>query len=858
MVCDPQSSPPLLQIAPTGTIPLAGGTKASAPPVSGGATKIDIGIQGMHCASCVSTIESALAAVPGVTRAVVNLAAERGTVTYDPALVTPAALVKAIAETGYTPMAEKVTIPISGISCASCVATIEGALRETPGVISASVNLATNAATVEIVPAMASLQDLRRAIRDVGYEPLEVPEAIAPGGYPIAAVADHEKAAREREIRTLKTKLTVGVALSIPVFLGSFHEWFPWVPHVLTNFWFLLLLTAPVQFWAGAQFHRGFWAALKHKASDMNTLIAVGTSAAYLYSVAMTVAPDFFRSRGIAPAVYFDTAAVIITLILLGRLLEAIAKGRTSEAIKRLMGLQARTARIIRDGVETDIPVEDVRIGDLVVVRPGEKVPVDGVVREGASAVDESMLTGESIPVEKRSGDPVIGATLNKTGTFRFEATKVGKDTVLAQIIKLVEEAQGSKAPIQRMADYVASIFVPTVIGIAVLTFAVWLVLGPRPAFLFGLLNFVAVLIIACPCALGLATPTAIMVGTGKGAEHGILIRSGESLETAHKIRTIVFDKTGTLTKGEPEVTDIVSREGGGVRGKELLRLAASLERGSEHPLGEAIVARAKSEGLALSDVEAFEAIPGHGVRGKVDGRTVLLGNVRLMQENGVTLGAHAEVAEKLAGQGKTPMFVAVDGEPAGVIAVADTLKDHSVEAVQALHRLGIEVVMITGDNRRTAVAIAQQTGIDRVLAEILPDQKAEEVKKLQAEGRVVAMVGDGINDAPALAQADVGIAIGTGTDVAMEASDITLIRGDLRGVVTAIELSKRTLRTIKQNLFWAFIYNVLGIPIAAGVLYPFVGMLLDPMVASAAMALSSVSVVTNSLRLRRFRPGMA
>jgi Cu+-exporting ATPase len=858
MVRDPQNSPPLLQIAPTGTIPLAGGTKASASPVSGGATKIDIGIQGMHCASCVSTIESALAAVPGVTRAVVNLAAERGTVTYDPALVTPAALVKAIAKTGYTPMAGKVTIPISGISCASCVATIEDALRETPGVISASVNLATNAATVEIVPAIASLQDLRRAIRDVGYEPLEVPEGTAPGGYPIAAVADHEKAAREREIRTLKTKLTVGVALSIPVFLGSFPEWFPWVPHVLTNFWFLLLLTAPVQFWAGAQFYRGFWAALRHKASDMNTLIAVGTSAAYLYSVAMTVAPDFFRSRGIAPAVYFDTAAVIITLILLGRLLEAIAKGRTSEAIKRLMGLQARTARIIRDGVETDIPVEDVRIGDLVVVRPGEKVPVDGVVREGASAVDESMLTGESIPVEKRSGDPVIGATLNKTGTFRFEATKVGKDTVLAQIIKLVEEAQGSKAPIQRMADYVASIFVPMVIGIAVLTFAVWLVLGPRPAFLFGLLNFVAVLIIACPCALGLATPTAIMVGTGKGAEHGILIRSGESLETAHKIRTIVFDKTGTLTKGEPEVTDIVSREGGGVRGKELLRLAASLERGSEHPLGEAILAGAKSEGFALSDVEAFEAIPGHGVRGKVDGRTVLLGNVRLMQENGVTLGVLAEVAEKLAGQGKTPMFVALDGEPAGVIAVADTLKDHSVEAVQALHRLGIEVVMITGDNRRTAVAIAQQTGIDRVLAEILPDQKAEEVKKLQTEGRVVAMVGDGINDAPALAQADVGIAIGTGTDVAMEASDITLIRGDLRGVVTAIELSKRTLRTIKQNLFWAFIYNVLGIPIAAGVLYPFVGMLLDPMVASAAMALSSVSVVTNSLRLRRFRPGMA
>ncbi|MBS1115693.1 MAG: heavy metal translocating P-type ATPase, partial [candidate division NC10 bacterium] len=572
----------------------------------------------------------------------------------------------------------------------------------------------------------------------------------------------------------------------------------------------------------------------------------------------------------------------------------------------RLIGLQAKTARIIRDGEETDIPAEEVRIGDLVVVRPGEKVPADGVVREGASAVDESMLTGESIPVEKGPGDSVIGATLNKTGTFRFAATKVGKDTVLSQIIRLVEEAQGSKAPIQRLADYVASIFVPTVIGIAVLTFLAWWIFGPRPALLFAMLNFVAVLIIACPCALGLATPTAIMVGTGKGAELGILIRSGASLETAHKVRTVVLDKTGTLTRGEPDVTDVFSGQRSAVSGRrnadavepsagteipspesrvpndrldepegasgmgdggrraldadqvELLRLAASLERGSEHPLGEAIVRRAKDEGLTLSEVQEFDALPGRGVRGRVDGHAVLLGNARFLTESGIEAGELQRTAAEMAAQGKTPMFVAVDGSAVGVLAVADTLKASSSRAVQALRQLGTVVVMITGDNRQTAAAIAREAGIDRVLAEVLPDQKAEEIRRLQAEGAVVAMVGDGINDAPALAQADVGIAVGTGTDVAMEASDITLIRGDLTGVVTAIELSKRTMRTIKQNLFWAFVYNVLGIPVAAGVLYPMFGTLLDPMLASAAMALSSVSVVSNSLRLRRFRPRLA
>jgi Cu+-exporting ATPase len=584
----------------------------------------------------------------------------------------------------------------------------------------------------------------------------------------------------------------------------------------------------------------------------MNTLIAVGTSAAYLYSVTATLFPSFFEAGGIKPAVYFDTSALIIVLILLGRLLEARAKGQTSEAIKKLMGLSPKTARVIREGKEMDIPVEEVLVGDTIVVRPGEKIPVDGIVKDGKSAVDESMITGESVPVKKKTGDEVIGATINKTGSFKFQATKVGKDTALAQIIKLVQDAQGSKAPIQRLADVISGYFVPIVISIAIATFVIWFNFGPFPALTFALLTFVAVMIIACPCALGLATPTAVMVGTGKGAEKGILIKGGESLETAHKLDTIVFDKTGTLTRGEPEITDIVTQND--YSEEEILKYAASAEKVSEHPLAEAIIKRAKEKKIELHDPKNFNAIEGHGIEAEVDGKKVLLGNLKLMQKRQIVVRNLEEKAEELAGDGKTPMYISLEGKAAGLIAVADTLKENSLQAVEKLKKLGLEVIMLTGDNKKTAEAIARKAGIDRVLPEVLPEDKVHEIKNLQSGGRIVAMVGDGINDAPALAQADVGIAIGSGTDVAMEASDITLIKGDLRGVVSAIELSKRTIKIIKQNLFWAFFYNTAGIPLAAGVLYPFFGILLNPIFASAAMAFSSVSVVSNSLRLRRVK----
>jgi Cu+-exporting ATPase len=802
----------------------------------------------MTCASCVTTVEGALKDTKGVTEATVNLATERAAVHYDPTVVEAPAMVAAVRDAGYDVLTEKITLPIGGMTCASCVATVEEALRGVPGVVSANVNLATEKATVEYIPTLTSLADLKRAVADVGYQVIEVKGEEG-------ELYDRERAAREREMTTLRNKLIFAASLSVLIMLGTYQDLIPFlrdIPHQ-TMFYILFVLTTPVQFWAGWQFYRGAWGEAKHLRASMDTLIAVGTSAAYLYSAVATFFPAFFTAGGLSVDVYYDTAAIIITLILLGRFLEARAKGQTSEAIRKLMGLRAKTARVLRNGSEIDIPVEEVVVGDTVIVRPGEKVPVDGVVLEGQSAADESMITGESLPVDKNPGDTVIGATLNKAGTFKFRATKVGRETMLAQIIRLVEEAQGSKAPIQRLADRIASVFVPAVMSIAALTFIIWFVLGPQPRLTFALVNFVAVLIIACPCALGLATPTAIMVGTGKGAENGVLIRSGEALETAQRVQAIVLDKTGTLTQGQPSVTDVVTTEGA-VASEELLRLVASAERGSEHPLGEAIVRAAKERELQLVEPREFIALAGHGIRARIDGHTVLVGSPRLMTDEGVSLDGLDEQAMRLSDEGKTPMFAAVDGKAAGVIAVADTLKPNSKEAVAELKKLGLEVYMLTGDNARTARAIARQAGIDATLAEVLPDQKANQVKQLQSQNKIVAMVGDGINDAPALAQADIGIAIGTGTDVAMEAADITLISGDLKGVVTAIALSKRTMNTIKWNLFWAFAYNTLGIPIAAGALYPFLGVLLNPMIAAGAMAFSSVFVVTNSLRLRGFQ----
>lgn len=745
---------------------------------------------------------------------------------------------------------EKVILPVRGMSCASCVNRVEKAIRSLKGVLQVSVNLATESASIEYFPETVSIEDFKRVVKDSGYQVLETKEGD---------LVEKERRIREEELLRLKRKFIFGALLLIPILILMYGASFLEKRLNLSreiNFFLQFLLATPVQFWNGWPFYVGFWKALKQKTSDMNTLIAVGTSAAYFYSVVVTFFPNLIRVEGIMLDVYFDTSAAIIVLILLGRFLESRARGRTSEAIKKLIGLQPKTARVVRDGKEIDLPVGDVRIGDLVIVRPGEKIPVDGMVKEGYSFVDESMVTGEPLPMEKKAGDLVIGATLNKGGTFKFEATKVGRDTLLAQIIRLVQEAQGSKPPIARRVDVIASYFVPVVIGIAILTFLLWSLWGPPPSFTYAFLNFIAVLIIACPCALGLATPTSIIVGMGKGAENGILIRGAEALEKAHQLQTIVFDKTGTITRGKPSVTEVIGFEG--FTKEEILRMAASAEKASEHPLGEAIVKAAEEEGIGLLNSENFMAIPGYGIEATIDSRKILLGNLKWMEKSGMILTGWLKEVERLSSEGKTAIFLSIDGRPAGLIAVSDTLKENSPQTVKSLKQMGLEVVMLTGDNERAAAAIARQVGIERVLAEISPDKKAEIVKRIQMEGKKVGMVGDGVNDAPALAQADVGIAIGTGTDVAIETSDITLIGGDLRGVVTAIALSRATIRNIKQNLFWAFAYNTLLIPVAAGLLYPFFGILLNPILAAGAMAFSSVTVVSNALRLRRFKPPVA
>lgn len=714
----------------------------------------------------------------------------------------------------------KKTFSIKGMHCASCVRLLERALKRVEGVSEATVNLATEKATVSCDPEKVTDENLASAVANVGYTAMLVEEA---------RTEDEEKKEKQKELKDLRNKVVVSLILGGLILWGSFSG---------MNFWVQLLLATPVQFWAGLSFYRATIPALKHRTANMDTLVTIGTTVAYIYSAVVTIFPQIITGTGIVPQTYFDVATIIIALILLGRYLEAKAKGQTSEAIKKLIGLQAKTARIIRDDKEVDIPIDQVIIGDVIRVRPGEKIPVDGVIVEGDSSIDESMITGESIPVDKTKGDMVVGATMNKAGTFTYKATKVGQETMLAQIIKLVQEAQSSKAPIQRLADLISSYFVPVVIMLAILTFVAWYVFGSQPAFLFAMLNMVAVLIIACPCAMGLATPTAIMVGTGKGAERGILIKDAESLEIAHKIKTIIFDKTGTLTNGKPKVTDVVG---------DVLQLAASLEKGSEHSLAEAIVKEAEQKKLVLSKVAGFRAIAGHGVEGVVESKQIFLGNIRLMDREHVSLGSQAARVTRLENEGKTVMLLAVDGKLAGLVAVADTVKETAYEGVQKLQQLGIEVTMITGDNQRTANAIAKKVGITRVLAEVLPGQKEIEVRKIQAEGKKVAMVGDGINDAPALAAADIGIAMGTGTDVAIEAADITLVNKSLLSVATAIELSRKTMRTIKLNLFWAFAYNIILIPVAmAG--------LLNPIFASLAMATSSVSVVTNSLLLKRTR----
>ncbi|MDD4448788.1 MAG: heavy metal translocating P-type ATPase [Methanothrix sp.] len=810
-------------------------------------------IDGMTCASCAQTVEKAAQKLPGVKTANVNLATEKMNIQFDSSALTEADIQKAVADAGYTAISNTVkkTFNIEGMTCASCAQTIEKATQKLRGVNLSSVNLATEKLVVEYDPGMVNLTDIIKAVMDSGYE---AHEEVA-----TADTVDQDKEKKQKEIKSLWNRFLISALFTAPLlYIAMGHLVNAPLPDFINPMMnpeafaiVQLVLTLPVVV-VNSKIYRNGFKALSKGHPNMDSLISLGTSAAFLYGVFATVM--IFRGEvAYANELYYETAAVILALIVLGKYLETLTKGKTSEAIKKLMGLAPKTALVVRNGKESEISIDEVVVGDIIVVRPGGKMPVDGVVIEGLTSVDESMLTGESIPVEKSVGDAIIGASINKNGTIRYKATKVGKDTALSQIIKLVEDAQGSKAPIAKMADIISGYFVPIVIAIAILSAIAWYFAGQTGV--FALTIAISVLVIACPCALGLATPTAIMIGTGKGAEHGVLFKSGTALETTHKLNTIVFDKTGTITEGKPKVTDIITAEG--ISETELLTLSASAEKGSEHPLGEAIVNSAEEKGLAFLKTETFNAIPGHGIEVTINGQHLLLGNKKLMDEWHIGLGNLASASDALASQGKTPMYIAKDGKIAGIIAVADTVKESSLRAIKKLHKMGIEVAMITGDNKRTAEAIAKQVGIDRVLSEVLPEDKANEVKKLQDEGKKVGMVGDGINDAPALAQADVGIAIGSGTDVAIESADVVLMRSDLMDVPTAVELSKSTIRNIKENLFWAFAYNIFGIPFAMGVVYAFGGPLLSPVIAAAAMSFSSISVLLNALRLKGFQPSV-